>query len=174
MADVLDGVPLFCTRTELETKLGSLGIDIQDLSDVPNGIEGALTQATDWVWFYCQRAGVFEALERSRMVRNWAKTLAAYFATGNGGEPHAASFKEEYDAAIAQLELVAEGRMGIPGLPTIPGKEDKGGVPVVSAVAVDPTMNPSVRVNRPASTGTPAGYPVAPYYPTDARPRRGP
>lgn len=172
MADVLDGVPLFCTRAELETKFGSVGIDVQLLDGPQGGIDGALTQATDLVWFYCQRVAPFEALQANRMVRNWTKAIAAYFASGNGGELHSSSFKEEHDTAIAQLEMVAAQKMGIPGLSVIAGKEDKGGVPVVSALAVDPEMNPSVRVNLPASTGTPAGYPIAGFGPTNFPRRR--
>jgi len=165
MADVLDGTPVFCTRDELATKLGTLAIDIQDLSEIPGGLDAAITQATDDIRMACH-IFPYEALAGSRIVRNWCKVLAAYYATGNGGEPHAESLKEEADRVFATLDLFLQGKLNtIPDLAVIPGKEDKGGIPVVSRMVVDVNMAQPLRVDRGGSSGAPVGYPVLPYFP---------
>lgn len=164
MADVLDGTPSFCSRDELTTKLGTAGVDIQDLSEIPGGIEGALSQATDDIRMACH-AFPYESLTQSRIVRNWCKILAAYYCTGNGGEPHAESLKEEADRVFGTLEMFLTGKLNtIPDLPVTPGREDKGGCPVVSNMTVLPGSRYPLRVNRYTSTGEPAGYPVVSAY----------
>lgn len=163
---ILTNPPVFfTTEAEMRTKLG------QDFEpESLNAFNGAMSQATDHVWFKLQRVASVERLAASRVVRNWAKVCACYFITADSGETHVASFKEEFDRVDEQLEEVRAGKAGVPDIATV-GNEQKGAIPVVSHVAVDIGMMPTMRLNIPASTGQPEGYQVPAFYPTTRRRR---
>lgn len=159
------------SKLEMEAMLSSYGVDVLDSETplTPQKWELAIGLGSDEVMLYCQRRASGALLAANRWARGKATIIACYHISGFAGESHNATFAEERDTAKDQLEMVAEGKMDIPGI-EYSGLENKGAGPVGSNLAVDLRVFPSVRVVPKLSSGQRQGVPGFPYLPGTYRP----
>lgn len=146
---------VFTNQTAIEQLLTSVGVDLRTEDSPAGALNWVIQWATNQISFYVAASGIEDDLAANAWVIDQATVFAAYRLAGRGGELVPATLAEMYKEAKEYLELIRLKQAQIPGLEVAVGK---GGGIVMSNFRVDMQRQPSVRVNRPTSTGQPAGY----------------
>lgn len=156
---------LYCSADDLTTWLsvdGSTGrADDDGSGDLSATESGYIARAIQWatarINFFCLGKIASADLARSWIANQWCSIIAAYFLSCRRGNPAAASLKDLYEEAMADLKQIQSGEVTLADAPL-----RTAGWPAWSNVKVDTLRTyKRVRVELPISetkSGRPAAY----------------
>lgn len=145
-------IPAYTDADRIGRKVSILGIDLRVDHD-PEALDQCITDASAEITFYCWRYNA-AALAQSDWIQKAATDIAIYFLYCLRGNEPPISVKEMYEKTLENLTKVQDGKTVLSGVPL-----GQSGAPTVTNYRVDLDRYPSMRVERPRTTGkAPQGY----------------
>ena len=140
----------FTTAELITARVGALGVDLRT-DDDPASLDDVIDAASARIDFYCAAYSA-ASLASSRWVLEMATIIAVYYLCMRRLNEVPKAVDELYSQALLELTKVQEGKASVPG-----AVHARRPVALIQQrVVLD--RYPGVRVERPRSTGTAAGY----------------
>lgn len=143
----------YCTVQNIQDRLSLVGVTLR-VDDDPTVVDAVIKNASTKINFYCFGKYSPEVLAANDWVTERCTDIATCILCKRRGNPCPQSVADDFDAAIADLQLIRTGAAQIPD-----AAQRKGQCPVLSQPRVKLYPVPESVIERNRSTGNPQNYP---------------